>query len=216
MYREVGVGGETPPSSFFSVFGYRLHTAPKWFPEALFSAFWATGSFWAFLACAGQIAFKKPLETHFKHFWCLLANCLSGTLWKLILCISSACWPNNSQDTSEGSFWAFLAPAGHLASDGHFRWSWRLWQKMLKIELLKFIFVVSGACGRKQENHITLKTRVRGASAASGVRVALHVFLGEKTGETRRKERREEREDRRDKRKRKEKTKQKTRFPFIC
>ena len=44
-------------------------------------------------------------------------------------------------------------------------------------EAIKLIFVVSGACGRKQENHITLKTRVRGASAASGVHVALHVFL---------------------------------------
>ena len=55
-----------------------------------------------------------------------------------------------------GRWWSFsmiLAPVveniENGASDGHFRWSWRLWPRMVQIELLIIIFADPGACGWK-------------------------------------------------------------------
>ena len=55
------------------------------------------------------------MKAHFEHFWPQLAKWLSGSLWRLILSISGACWPNGSQERSGSSFWAFLDPAGQIA-----------------------------------------------------------------------------------------------------
>jgi len=44
------------------------------------------------------------LPTHFKHFWALAAKWPSGSLWRLILCISGPWLPNGFQEASGGSF----------------------------------------------------------------------------------------------------------------
>ena len=76
------------------------------------------GSFCAFLGRGCQIAFRKPLDAHFKHFWALAAKWLSGGIWRLILSIS---WPwllNGPQEASGGSFCAFLGPYFATLLDG--------------------------------------------------------------------------------------------------
>ena len=104
--------------------------------------------FWAFLGSAGQMAFRRPLEphfqhfwaqgrqvalrrpleTHFEHFWAQFAKWLSGGLWKLILSISRLRWLNGSQEVSGGSFWVFLGSVNQMAPsrplEAHFQHFW--------------------------------------------------------------------------------------------
>jgi hypothetical protein len=91
------------------------------------------GSFSTFLGSAGRIALRKPLETHFQHFWGQLApNRSQEASGGFIFIISGFSWPNRSQETSGRSFSAFLGSAGRVALRKHlevlFSISWFSWQ----------------------------------------------------------------------------------------
>ena len=83
---------------------------------------------------------------------------LSGSLWRLILSISGACWPNGSQEVSGGSFAlrksleahlrisGFCSPNGSPAASGtSFQHFWDLLTKSLSGGFWKFILSISGA-----------------------------------------------------------------------
>ena len=56
----------------------------------------------AFLGLAPEMAFRKPLEVHFEHFWALFPKWLSGSLGRFILSISGPRSRNGFQEAFGG------------------------------------------------------------------------------------------------------------------
>ena len=75
---------------------------------------------------------KAPCEhflssgAHFEVFWVLVAKWLSDGLWRLVLSSFRLWWPNCSQITSGGSFWALLGSGGQTALRWHLETNFEL------------------------------------------------------------------------------------------
>ena len=108
------------------------------------------------LAAPVENAENRASAVHFRWSWRLWTKLLKIELLESNLADPGAfggkCW--------KSSFWSsfslILAPVvenvENRFSGVHFRWSWRLWSKIVKIALLEFIFADPGACGQKSWN----------------------------------------------------------------
>ena len=115
------------------------------------SSFW--NPFSVILAPVVENAENRASGIHFRWSLRLWQQMLKIEPLEFIFGDLAACFRKCRKSSLWGPVSAILALAGknmvNPAPDGHFRWSWRLWPKMLKIDLLEFIFADPGACGRK-------------------------------------------------------------------